>query len=83
VTAFASQWETGIVIMKTAIISLRNIGSRLASKLMAGGEGVIISGRNLAKAEQLAAKLGASSCQSTMRRGQWTSSSSSAAALNI
>jgi 8-hydroxy-5-deazaflavin:NADPH oxidoreductase len=45
--------------MKTAIIGLGNIGSRLASNLTAGGEDVIISERNLAKVEQLAKKLGA------------------------
>jgi 8-hydroxy-5-deazaflavin:NADPH oxidoreductase len=44
--------------MRTAIIGLGNIGSRLATNLTAGGEDVIISERDLAKAEQMAAKLG-------------------------
>ena len=43
--------------MKTAIIGLGNIGSRLAKNLTAGGQNVIVSERNLRKAEELAAKL--------------------------
>jgi 8-hydroxy-5-deazaflavin:NADPH oxidoreductase len=44
--------------MKTAIIGLGNIGSRVAKNLTAGGETVIVSERNIAKAQELAAKLG-------------------------
>jgi predicted dinucleotide-binding enzyme len=44
--------------MKTAIIGLGNIGSRLAKNLTVGGEDVIISERDLTKAQQLASKLG-------------------------
>jgi 8-hydroxy-5-deazaflavin:NADPH oxidoreductase len=44
--------------MTTAIIGLGNIGSRIAANLTAGGEKVIVSERNLAKAQQLAARLG-------------------------
>jgi predicted dinucleotide-binding enzyme len=44
--------------MKTAIIGLGNIGARLAKNLTAGGEDVVISERNLTKAQQLASKLG-------------------------
>jgi 8-hydroxy-5-deazaflavin:NADPH oxidoreductase len=44
--------------MKTAIIGLGNIGSRLARNLTAGGEEVIVAERNLEKAKQLAAELG-------------------------
>jgi 8-hydroxy-5-deazaflavin:NADPH oxidoreductase len=46
--------------MKSAIIGLASIGSRVASNLTAGGEAVIVSERNRAKAEQLAKKLGTS-----------------------
>jgi 8-hydroxy-5-deazaflavin:NADPH oxidoreductase len=45
--------------MKVAIIGLGSIGSRLAANLVAGGQGGIISERNLANAEALAARLGA------------------------
>ena len=44
--------------MKTAIIHLGNIGSRLAKNLTAGGPDVIIAERNPKKAEQLTANLG-------------------------
>jgi predicted dinucleotide-binding enzyme len=44
--------------MNTTIIGLGNIGSRLATNLTAGGQSVIVADRTLAKAEQLAAKLG-------------------------
>jgi NADP oxidoreductase coenzyme F420-dependent len=44
--------------MKVAIIGLGNIGARLATTLVAGGQSMIISERNLAKSEALAAKLG-------------------------
>ena len=44
--------------MKTAIIGLGNIGSRLAKNLTAGGEEVIIADKTLAKAEKLASALG-------------------------
>ena len=44
--------------MKTAIIGLGNIGSRIAKNLTDGGQNVIISERDPAKARELAAKLG-------------------------
>jgi predicted dinucleotide-binding enzyme len=44
--------------MKTAIIGIGNIGSRLAKNLTAGGQNIIVSERNLPKAEALAAELG-------------------------
>src|SRR5271170_3671065 len=44
--------------MRTAVIGLGNIGSRLAKNLTAGGESVIVSERDLARAEEVAAKLG-------------------------
>ena len=44
--------------MKTAIIGLGKIGSRVAENLAAGGQSIIISERNLAKAQQLAGQLG-------------------------
>src|SRR5712692_1995022 len=44
--------------MNTAIIGLGNIGSRLATNLTAGGQSVIVADRTLAKAEELAGKLG-------------------------
>lgn len=44
--------------MKTAIIGLGNIGSRLAKNLTAGGRSIIVSERNLPKATALAAELG-------------------------
>ena len=37
--------------MKTAIIGLGNIGSRLAKNLTAGGQNIIVSERNLPKAD--------------------------------
>jgi 8-hydroxy-5-deazaflavin:NADPH oxidoreductase len=43
--------------MKTAIIGLGNIGSRLAKNLTAGGQNIIISESNPGKAEEVAAKL--------------------------
>lgn len=44
--------------MKTAIIGVGNIGMQVAKNLVAGGEAVIITNRNLAKAEKLAGELG-------------------------
>jgi len=44
--------------MKTAIIGLGNIGSRIAKNLTDGGQNVIVSERDPAKARELAAKLG-------------------------
>jgi 8-hydroxy-5-deazaflavin:NADPH oxidoreductase len=44
--------------MKTAVIGLGNIGSRVARNLTSGGESVIVSERKVAKAQELAAKLG-------------------------
>src|SRR5271170_4328506 len=44
--------------MKTAVIGLGNIGSRVASNLAAGGETLIVSDRNVGKASALAKKLG-------------------------
>jgi 8-hydroxy-5-deazaflavin:NADPH oxidoreductase len=44
--------------MKTAIIGLGNIGSRLAKNLTAGGRSIVVSERNLQKATALAAELG-------------------------
>ena len=44
--------------MKTAIIGLGNIGSRVANTLVAGGESVILAARDPAKAQALAKKLG-------------------------
>jgi predicted dinucleotide-binding enzyme len=41
--------------MKTAIIGLGNIGCRIATNLIAGGERAIIAERNLEKAKQLGA----------------------------
>ena len=44
--------------MKTAVIGLGNIGSRVAKNLSAGGQKVIVAEKTLAKAEKLAAELG-------------------------
>ncbi len=44
--------------MKTAIVGLGNIGSRIAKNLAAGNEAVIVADRSVDKAEALAAKLG-------------------------
>lgn len=44
--------------MKTAVIGLGNIGSRVAANLVDGGERIIVSERNLAKATQFAGTLG-------------------------
>ena len=44
--------------MKTAVIGLGNIGSRVAANLAAGGERVIVSQPNMAEARELARKLG-------------------------
>ena len=44
--------------MKTAIIGLGNIGSRVASNLVAGGENVIVAARDRAKAQAFAEKVG-------------------------
>jgi 8-hydroxy-5-deazaflavin:NADPH oxidoreductase len=43
--------------MKTAVIGLGNIGSRLAASLAAGGESVIVSVPDMAKARELVQKL--------------------------
>lgn len=47
-----------VSIMKTAIIGLGNIGSRLAKNLSSGGQNVIVADRTFAKAEALASQLG-------------------------
>jgi 8-hydroxy-5-deazaflavin:NADPH oxidoreductase len=44
--------------MKTAIIGLGTLGSRVANNLVAGGESVILAARDPAKAQALAKKLG-------------------------
>ena len=44
--------------MRTAIVGLGNIGSRVAANLTAGAVNVIVSDRDLEKARDLAAKLG-------------------------
>ena len=44
--------------MRTAIIGLGNIGSKVAANLAAGGESFIVSEREIAKAEALATRLG-------------------------
>ena len=44
--------------MKTAIIGLGILGSRVANNLVAGGESVILAARDPAKAQALAKKLG-------------------------
>jgi predicted dinucleotide-binding enzyme len=44
--------------MKTAVIGLGNLGSRVAARLAAGGESVIVSQPNMAVARELAGKLG-------------------------
>jgi 8-hydroxy-5-deazaflavin:NADPH oxidoreductase len=44
--------------MKTAIIGLGNIGSRVAINLVAGGENVIVAARDRAKAQAFAWKVG-------------------------
>src|SRR5271163_1714117 len=49
----------GSRLMEISIIGLGNIGSRLAKNLTDGEHSIIISERSLAKAEELAAKLGA------------------------
>jgi 8-hydroxy-5-deazaflavin:NADPH oxidoreductase len=46
--------------MKTAIIGLGNIGSRIAANLTAGGHSVIVAERDQAKARSFAEKLGES-----------------------
>jgi predicted dinucleotide-binding enzyme len=43
--------------MKTAIIGLGNIGSRIAKNLAAGGESIIVAGRDLTKAKAFARTL--------------------------
>jgi 8-hydroxy-5-deazaflavin:NADPH oxidoreductase len=43
--------------MKTAIIGLGNIGSRIAQNLAAGGESIIVAGRDLTKAKAFARTL--------------------------
>jgi 8-hydroxy-5-deazaflavin:NADPH oxidoreductase len=45
-------------IMKTAIVGLGNIGSRIAKNLIFGEQGVIVADRDPAKATQLARQLG-------------------------
>ena len=44
--------------MKTAIIGLGNIGSRLARNLASGGQEIIVADKTLAKAQSLAGELG-------------------------
>jgi predicted dinucleotide-binding enzyme len=44
--------------MKTAIIGLGNIGSRVAKNLVAGGESIIVATRDLAKAKAFAKTVG-------------------------
>jgi predicted dinucleotide-binding enzyme len=44
--------------MKTAIIGLGNLGSRVAKNLAAGGESIIVAARDLAKAKAFAKPLG-------------------------
>jgi predicted dinucleotide-binding enzyme len=44
--------------MRTAVIGLGNLGSRVAAGLAAGGESVIVSQPNMAVARELAGKLG-------------------------
>jgi predicted dinucleotide-binding enzyme len=44
--------------MKTAVIGLGNIGSRVAANLAVGGEAVIVSNHDMGKAKELAKKLG-------------------------
>jgi predicted dinucleotide-binding enzyme len=44
--------------MKTAIIGLGNIGSRVAKNLTSGGQNIIVSERSPPKAAELAARLG-------------------------
>lgn len=44
--------------MKTAVIGMGNIGTRVATNLVGGGEHVIVADKTLAKAEALTAKLG-------------------------
>ena len=44
--------------MKTAIIGLGNIGSRVAGNLVVGGENVIVAVRDRAKAQAFADKVG-------------------------
>jgi predicted dinucleotide-binding enzyme len=44
--------------MKTAVVGLGSIGSKVAAHLAAGGEAVIVSDRDMAKARELAKNLG-------------------------
>ena len=44
--------------MKTAVIGLGNIGSRVAKNLSAGGETIIVADKTFAKAQKLASELG-------------------------
>lgn len=44
--------------MKTAIIGLGNLGAQVAANLTAGGESIIVTERNLANAQKVAARLG-------------------------
>ena len=44
--------------MKTAIIGLGNIGTRVATALANGGQDIIVSDRNPARAKEFTAKLG-------------------------
>lgn len=52
--------------MKTAIVGLGNIGSRVARNLVEGGERIIVADRTLAKAERLATALGAAATPMTI-----------------
>jgi predicted dinucleotide-binding enzyme len=45
-------------VMKTAVIGLGNIGSRVAKNLTAGGQKIIVADKALAKAQELASELG-------------------------
>jgi predicted dinucleotide-binding enzyme len=44
--------------MKTAVVGLGNIGSRVAKNLTVGGRKIIVADKTLAKAQKLAAELG-------------------------
>lgn len=52
--------------MKTAIIGLGNIGSRIAKNLTTGGQPIIIADRTLAKAQKLAGELGGNATSMTI-----------------
>jgi 8-hydroxy-5-deazaflavin:NADPH oxidoreductase len=54
------------LIMKTAIIGLGNIGARLARNFARGGSTMILADRTVAKAEALAADIGATATAMTV-----------------